>query len=187
MTTIVATVGASNANSYVDLAFADAYFDARLGSSTWTDQSDDDVKASALIQATMVLDSLYDWNGWLATDTQALRWPRDGALNYDQAFGPNSMYDFDNTLTAYFENTVVPLQVKRAVCELAISLLDASGFTGEVNTLDTVRVGPIRVDFSKTTSERSLPNTVIGFLRHMGTFCGEASGGAMTTVSLVRT
>lgn len=187
MPTIVSTVGASNANSYVSSAFMDAYCDSRLDSGAWIDEPDDDKKASALIQATRVLDSVYDWNGWLATDVQALRWPRDGALNYDQAFGPNSMYDFDSTLTAYFANNIVPLQVQNATCEMALYILQQSGYSASVNDLKAVRVGPLRVDFNTNVGNTSLPDTVIEMLRHMGSFQGKTAGNMISTPTLMRT
>jgi hypothetical protein len=185
--TLDATVGSSSANSYVDMAYAQSYFDSRLGSSAWNDESDDDVKATSLQQATRILDSVYDWNGWLASDTQALRWPRDGALNYDQAFGPNSMYDFDSTLTAYYDRTIVPKRIKDATCEMAIFLLQNTGYTAAIQDLKSVRVGPVRVDFNQASANYSAPNTVIEMLRYMGTYAGMAGGNAISTPSLVRT
>jgi hypothetical protein len=184
---VVSTVGAANANSYVDETFMDAYCDARLDAGAWVDESDDDKKAAALIQATRVLDSTYDWNGWLATDTQSLRWPRDGALNYDQAFGPNSMYDFDSTLTAYFSNNIVPLQVKNATCEMALYILQQAGYDASVNDLKAIRVGPIRVDFNTDVGNASVPSTVIEILRHMGSFQGKTAGNTISTPTLMRT
>lgn len=187
MPTLDATVGTSSANSYVDRAYADTYFDTRAGSSRWTDEQDDDLLATVLIQASRVLDSVYDWNGWLANNDQSLRWPRDGALNYDQAFGPNSMYDFDSTLTAYYDRTIVPKPIKDATCELAISLLTAGFYAATVQDLKGVKVGPLRVDFNVSTQTYSIPNPVIEMLRHMGTFGGMAGGNAINTPFLVRT
>ena len=182
-----ATVAGANSNSYVDLPYAEAYAESRLGSSVWTDEGDDDVKATTLIHSTRVLDSVYDWNGWLANDTQALRWPRDGALNYDQAFGPNSMYDFDSTLTAYYDRTIIPKPVKDATCELAISLLTSGSYKATIQDLKDVKVGPLRVDFNLAAQSYSVPNPVIEMLRHMGTFGGMSGGNAINTPFLVRT
>lgn len=187
MADIVDTPGSSSANSYASLDFAESYFETRLGSSAWTSETDEDKQIAALIQATRVLDATFNWNGWIATDTQALRWPREGAVNYDQAFGPNSMYDFDSTLTAYFPNDEVPLQIKNATCELAIWLLENGGYSGAVNDLDSVRVGPIRIDFNNNVSNYAIPNTVMEMLTHMGTFIGTVGGSAMRVATLMRT
>lgn len=183
---IIATPGASDANSYVDEEYADVYFETRLGSAAWTESDEDDDKVTALQQATRVLDSLYDWNGWQTSSTQALRWPRDGAENYDQAFGPNSMFDFDSTLTAYFENTIIPKQIKDAVCELAITLLVNVGYTASVNDLKLVKVGPLRVDFNDKVANYTIPTAVIEMLRHMGSYQGTSGGSAIMTPRLVR-
>jgi hypothetical protein len=184
---VVATPGDPTANSYVDADYMDLYCEARLASTAWTDQDDEDLKSASLIQSTRVLDSLYDWNGWQSTSDQALRWPRDGAINYDQAFGPNSMYDFDSTLTAYFDRTIVPKQIKDATCELAIFLLEQGKYTGDVNDLSLVKVGPLRVDFRTTNADFPVPNPVIDMLRHMGTYTGQSGGNTMKTATLVRT
>lgn len=187
MADIVATPGSSTANTYADLDYAADYFDTRLGSSAFVDEEDEDKQIASLIQATRILDSSFDWNGWVATDDQALRWPREGAVNYDQAFGPNSMYDFDSSLTAYFPNDVVPKQVKDATCELAIYLLEQGGYAGAINDLSSVRVGPIRIDFNENTANYAIPNTVLEMLHHMGMYTGTVGGSAMRVATLLRT
>ena len=76
---LVATPGASNANSYLTVAEADAILDNRLNTTAWDDSLQQE---EALIQATYRLDQ-YDYVGitadeYLETDepTQALKWPR---------------------------------------------------------------------------------------------------------------
>ena len=76
--TLVATAGASNANSYVTLANADQYHDDRPAvGTTWADASENN-KIRALLWATMLLDDHYDWEGAVETETQKLNWPRNG-------------------------------------------------------------------------------------------------------------
>lgn len=79
-----ATAGGENANSYVTVAEADAYFAMRLNSATFDDS---EVKEEALLHACLLLER-YDYIGIPVTDTfeedgyndappyQALKWPR---------------------------------------------------------------------------------------------------------------
>lgn len=95
---IDATAGGENANSYVTVAEADAYFAMRLNSATFDDS---EVKEEALLHACLLLEQ-FDYIGIPVTDTfnedghndappfQALKWPRlteDGELirNYGGA------------------------------------------------------------------------------------------------------
>lgn len=182
---IVATPGDPTANSYVDMTYANAYANSRLGSSDWVDGDDDD-KVIALVQATRVLDSVYDWNGWVDSETQSLKWPRRFAINYDAAFGMDVNFDFDSTLNSYFADDVIPKAVKDATCELAISLLVTGSYNAEVSGLKLVKVGPIRIDFDNKLAQFSIPKTVIEMLRQMGWFKGSTGGNVVTTVGLVR-
>lgn len=64
----------ANANSYVSVADADAYFSAR-NNTTWSAYSTA-VKEAALLYACRWLDSRYEWPGRIADKTQRLSWPR---------------------------------------------------------------------------------------------------------------
>lgn len=67
----------ANANSYVSVANADAYFSAR-NNTTWTAYSTA-VKEAALLYACQWLNARYEWPGVISDVTQTLSWPRDGA------------------------------------------------------------------------------------------------------------
>ena len=71
---LVTTPGGPSADSYVSVAEADAYFSARVGSTSWTALSGPD-KETALRHATRNLD-LLRFRGWPVTEAQALRFPR---------------------------------------------------------------------------------------------------------------
>src|SRR5690348_768343 len=104
MPTIIATVGSATANSFVTVAECDAYCDGRSNADAWNNESDDDKKARALIDATREL-SNKNWVGAGRVDaTQALSWPRAFALNPDLAW----------TGYAYYGTTEVPKRVKDA-------------------------------------------------------------------------
>lgn len=176
---LIATPGAVDANSYSDVTFADAYFDTRIGSSTWKIGNSDDNKESSLIQATRILDANYDWNGYRHDSVQALAWPRNQAINPDSRW---------ITLDGQFiDNTIVPVPVKEATCELAINIITNLGYTAEVSDLRSVQVGPIRLGINTLTSTYAIPKAVLEMLRRWGRYQGSSGGSAIRTVKLIRT
>lgn len=103
--TVIATAGASNANSYITVATGDDLANVYLGTLAWSSASSDS-KGRALIMATRYLDQL-EWVGIRATTTQALDWPRSGATCGDWSF----------------TSAEVPAPVKQACFDLAEALL----------------------------------------------------------------
>lgn len=134
MPTLVATVGASTANSFATVDECDVYCDARLNASAWNDETDDDQKARALIEATRELNTLM-YVGSAVTTTQALVWPRQYATDPDSPWLGMSGY------LAYFATTEIPQRVKDATCELALQFLIAG--TTDLAALDATQ-GVIR-------------------------------------------
>ncbi len=67
--------GMADANSYADVADGDAYFEGHLYASAWTGATED-TKASALVMATRLIDSQFQFRGFRAHSEQALQWPR---------------------------------------------------------------------------------------------------------------
>lgn len=89
MPTLVATKGASNANSYATVEEADTYLDNIYGADEWATLEDDD-KARLLITATKMIDRLsIDTTYGPHSSTQALNFPladADGAeAGFDNA------------------------------------------------------------------------------------------------------
>ena len=107
MPTVVDTVGAADANSYLSVVAATAILDERLGSSAWTEASADD-KARALITATRDIDSLR-FSGRQYTSTQALWFP--------------------NTFQTETSDEI-PVDVQRACAEQALWLLQNASTGG---------------------------------------------------------
>ena len=97
-------------NSYITLTEADEYFDQRYGSTTWFDTADID-KEAALVSATQLLETL-QFNGYAATTTQLLSWPRWGTY-YDPKLGYQTNLD----------PTAIPDVVKTAQAEIAFNIL----------------------------------------------------------------
>jgi hypothetical protein len=176
-----ATVGGANANSYLTVTEATAYFATRLYSSVWTAASNGD-KEAALIWATRLIDAKIKpewdqkefpqdatirristitadgqcficWNGAATDNVQALAWPRTGMKN-------KNGYDI--------LSNVIPQQLKDVTCELALLLLtgdrtaeneiDVLGLTG-------IKAGPVELSFKNTIEQaKILPIAVIDLL-----------------------
>jgi len=79
--------GRTDANSYATVAEADSYFEAHLYAAAWT-AATAATKASALVMATRLVDSQYQFNGYRAHDTQALQWPRRQRFDAPVAIHP---------------------------------------------------------------------------------------------------
>jgi len=114
---LIATIGASDANSYVSLSEANAYFLDRVHSSDWEDFED---KTKVLVTSSQMLDWYVKWKGTKQTTTQNMLWPRTAAIRRDG--------------TVIDEDTI-PSEVKVAVYELALSSLE------EDRTLDDPLAG----------------------------------------------
>ena len=112
--------GRTDANSYATVADADSYFDAHLYASAWT-AATPDTKAAALVMATRLVDSQYQFNGFRAHDAQALQWPRERCPDPDRNLVTATT--LSPVLTNFVPSTQVPKAVGWAVCEMARELL----------------------------------------------------------------
>lgn len=129
--------GIVDANSYVDVAFVDSYFNDR-GNTSWT--GDDTAKSGWLIQATDYAEMVYGnrFIGQRSTDTQALSWPRTNAANY--------------------ADDEIPLVLKKACAEYALRAktgplapdptVDESGV---IKVVTKEKVGPLETDSAVAT------------------------------------
>lgn len=167
MPTLVATAGASNANSYLSVAGADSIADGMVGTLTWSSATSTD-KAKALITATNGLETL-EWIGSRASTTQALAWPRSGASCGDKAPADDE----------------IPREVELATFDLANALLttptllrsssSAAALVPGVPNRDLKRVKldvmelEWRTDVGNSTTEATTPLTV---LPHLATILG---------------
>lgn len=132
-------------NSYVTVAEADAYFLDRISATSWS-AADTTKKGQALVTATSMLNEMA-WAGAAMSDTQPLAFPR--VCEY---FDPKA------GALLYLDGSSVPDRVIRATYELAIHLLNNEGLLDSTGTIDSISVGPVRLDSIKP-AER-LPDTV---------------------------
>lgn len=128
--------GKAAAVSYISASDAGSYFSAR-GVETWTEYGSDEQEA-ALVRATSALDSWLRgrWLGTKKTQTQALAWPRTDVVDEE---------GFD------VSESIVPIQVKQATCEIALIELGGEHFIQQSvsrdNTVASESVGPISVSY----------------------------------------
>ena len=112
--------GKSNANSYADVTDADSYFEGHLYASAWTDASAP-TKVAALVMATRLVDTQFQFNGFRAHETQALQWPRERCPDPDRNLVTATVTS--PVLTNFVPSNLVPKGVSSAVCEMARELL----------------------------------------------------------------
>jgi len=87
--TLVATAGATNANSYLSVAGADSIADSMVGTLAWSSATEAN-KIKALITATNGLETL-KWIGSRSSTTQALAWPREEASCGDKTIADDEI------------------------------------------------------------------------------------------------
>lgn len=165
MSRIDATVGGSEANSYVTLAEADAYLGLdRLHAESWIAAANITREAS-LIWATKILDEAFNWTGFKSTTEQALRWPRSGTYDAD-----GHSYDYES----------IPKQVKDATCDLALALFlrDRTGDPAVhgLGLSSASLPGPLSVTVDKSMVLDLIPRHVALNLENLGELSSKVSG-----------
>jgi len=142
---LVATAGSSSANTYITLAEAESYFEARLHSSTW-DDSANITKNEALVWATRLLDNYFNWVGLKVTSDQALQWPRQ------------SVIDERGDL---LDSTTIPNFLKNATAEFSMWLI-ASDRTADPSSkgVKRIKVDTIDITLDKIDRSKVIPDIV---------------------------
>ncbi len=80
-------------------------------------------EAAALVMATRLVDSQFQFNGFRAHETQALHWPRERCPDPDRNLVTSA--PLSPVLTNFVPSTAVPVGVVWAVCEMARELMIA--------------------------------------------------------------
>ena len=160
--TVIATVGASNANSYITKAEASSaggYWETRLFATNWTGASAANKNAS-IVWATSILDDWIDWIGYRVDeqDNQSLRWPRYGVSDVDG-------YSIDSD--------IVPQFLKDATAELAGHLLglDANPTAApDTQGYSEMQVGSLRLKIDKADRDvyTLIPDSVVAMVEPYG-------------------
>lgn len=158
------TVGASTANTYVNLADAESYVTNHYVPTAtlvaWKSASND-VKSKALIQATLLLDRLVVWNGYVPEESlQSLAWPRANAV------------DRHNRI---IDDAVVPPFITEFTVETVLWLITQGGVTPEESSsqFSSIKVEGIDISYAKGEGRSSLvylPDSVTSALTPMGRY-----------------
>lgn len=155
------TPGQANTDSYVDVVYADAFFASSVKNAAWPGTSP--AKEAALIEATRIIDNQFVWNGFIASNTQSLRWPRTQA------------YDSDGRL---IDSAIIPKTLKDAVCSMAYFLLENGGVTQAESNLKGIKIGPIDLKFDDNQTVIGIPRFVANSLKALGSFQGVSQNSA---------
>lgn len=128
MITVEDGTGLADADAYAAIATVAAYATARA--LTWT--GTDTVKEAAIREATIYLDTSYQWKGAIEEETQALSWPREGVLDREGR-----------------EVTGLPQRVIDACCELAVMKLSAALVTSRSEAeVQSMTAGSVSITYS---------------------------------------
>lgn len=167
---LVATPGAANANSYLTLAEATAYYEGRLTSVAWDNAADQE---ALLVMATRTINGYFlgrrtaimvegnvpayrvgaRWTGAPADGVQSLAWPRAG------------MYNGNGYAIA---GTAIPRELKDATAELAIQTAGGNttlDIASSVKGITSIKAGGVAIGFggqnSQTVTSKPLPDAVL--------------------------
>lgn len=138
--------GLATATSYVSVEEAATYF-------TPDPDANDMFESLTLAQqqyllgwASRILDQKVDWRGFIATDEQAMRWPRTGVYDRDGRAVPGD---------------VIPGQLKEAVFEMAkYAHSNDPTVQQDVDNLSLLRVDVIEIRWQEGTSQLAMPGFI---------------------------
>ena len=172
---INATVGASDANSYLTLTTAQSYADSDLAATDW-DAATADKRTRALITATRHLSALR-FIGSKTASTQALPWPRKDAITSD----------------GEIDDDVIPAELLQAQWEIANALIQGVQISGSAagtslipglpnEGLQRVKLDVMEVEWKPGPSKKMTALSVVtpGLLSEL------IVGGGVSTVGIVR-
>lgn len=180
-----ATVAGVASNSYVTLAEADIYHESHLYADTWDDASDDR-KNRALVMATRLLDTWFDWVGEVATIAQALLWPRASVPRPNRTLVmPTGLWPWSSNANGLFEATdAIPDRIKQATCDWARALLESDRTADsdtETQGLKRLKAGPVELEFIAGNVEaKPIPDAVMVAATAYGTLRSRSGSGAVT-------
>ena len=145
--------GKSDAESFISVETASAYFTAR-GVTTWDalDEGEATVnREAALRKATDYLTAVYRgrWEGVRYTETQALDWPRAGVVRDSWSV------DTDE----------IPVEVQNAEAELALKSAMATLLDDQTQAVVKERVGVIEVEYNPNSPATTRYKQIESMLR----------------------
>lgn len=168
--------GLADANAYAAVVDATAYHDGHLYPAAWTGATAD-AQAAALVMATRLIDTLFQFKGFRRLSTQALQWPRRWVPDPDNDAG--SVF-VGMPGGPYFDETKVPKIVVDATCELARELIEQDRTDDpDDEGLKSIAVeGAVNLEFNAATRRPVATAVVQAMLGKVGDYIGGQSGMA---------
>lgn len=147
--------GVQGAESYVDVAFCDAYWAGRnpISAKLWADLKTP-AKEAALRESCQYLDQGWEFIGSRWNGTQYLNWPR---ATYGNSRHGMQWMDMNRMLPGI--NTI-PLVLKQAQCELALEAAQgklAPSYDPSAQ-VESVTIGPLAVKYGSGQAGMQKPN-----------------------------
>lgn len=134
-----------NENTFISLEDAESYLETRLNIANWTNATEED-KKKALIQATLKIDNAFPFVGFKQNNEQALQFPRYKYYRLDRV--RPSIIDQVN---GNYEDIGTPKEIKYAVCEEALALLELSSsvhFTNQKMGINSISLNGSSVSYN---------------------------------------
>lgn len=152
------TISGTDSNSYISVGVADAFFAFHLDGVQFWNSLPTVTKQAALVQATNRLDA-ENYSGRITVNAQRLQWPRS--------------FVADRNADSFIDNDRIPRELADATCEMALHYLkvQAGEFTVDENdleTLKTMKIGPIDVTIKDNVRADRLPSRVKTLLQSIG-------------------
>ena len=169
--------GKPDSNTYALVADADAFHEGHLYATAWTGASTPN-KEKALVLATRLIDASYQFNGGKTKSTQALQWPREGALDPDRlAFARSALA---TVISSYFESNKIPKALVDATCEMAREVLiaDRTDAPDGEGLSQVGLVGTVNLTFDKKDRQPVLSRLVQVMLSKLGDLIHAEKGTA---------
>jgi len=155
---IIATVNASDANSYNTIGEMTAYYEASPYRAWW-EALDADAQKELAVYSTINLDNSFDFVGRKSSSTQSLAW------------GRSDVYDKDGYEIASDE---IPVNIKYAQNEMAYFISVNEGSTQD-NSIKKAKVGSLEVEYKDGLQTEQFTNSEV--VRAVGEFGESKSSG----------
>lgn len=161
-----AGLGLVDSNSYASVADADVYFAGHLYGTAWIGATLTQQEA-ALVMATRLIDSQYQFRGTKTSNEQALQWPRENCPDPDAGRWSGGVVASD----------VIPKNVVDATCEMAKELLILDRTAAPPGEgLSYLNIGSEQTGYSKTDVRPIISHVAQAMLGKYGTLIRAKSG-----------
>lgn len=163
--------GLVDGNAYASATDADAYFEGHLYATSWT-AATTAKKESALVMATRLIDSQYQFRGTKTNEGQALQWPRENCRDPDLGRWSDGLVASDS----------VPKAVVEATCEMARELIIADRTAAPPGEgLSYHNVGSDQTGYNKTDTRPIISHVAQALLSKYGALIRAKSGSIPLT------